>query len=139
MSYPKTPAEARQYALAIASFLREGGVFVGFNNNPHQRTGGAEYKKYGFIKRHFADEPGAEDYDGVPVEYDIDDLGDEYVKAPHVYAPFAPGRRGPFKSFIAEVATIGRWDRRSFNPNAELDGRIEYFPADLRESNDDSK
>lgn len=77
----------------------------------------------------------------VPFEdiLDIDDLGDEYVQAPHVYAPFAPGRRGPFKGFIGEVETIGRWDRRSFCPHKMTDGRIEYFPADLRELNDDSE
>jgi hypothetical protein len=68
---------------------------------------------------------------------DIDDLGDEYVEAPHIYAPFAPGSRGPFKGFIAEVETIGRWDQRACHPKTATDGRIEYFPAELRESNDD--
>lgn len=77
----------------------------------------------------------------VPFEdiLDIDDLGDEYVQAPHVYATFAPGRRGPFKSFIGEVETIGRWDRRSFCLHKMMDGRIEYFPAEFRGLNDDSK
>jgi hypothetical protein len=70
---------------------------------------------------------------------DIDDLGDEYVRAPHVYAPFAPGRRGPFKGFIAKVETIGWWDQRSFYPHEQSDGRIEYFPAVFRELNDDSE
>jgi hypothetical protein len=69
---------------------------------------------------------------------DIDDLGDEYVQTPHVYAPFAPGRKGPFKSFIAEVETIGQWDRRSFSPQDVTDGRVEYFPAEFRQLNDDS-
>ncbi len=70
---------------------------------------------------------------------DIDDLGDEYVQAPHVYVPFAPGKLGPFKGFLAEVETIARWDRRSFYPRKMTDGRIEYFPAELRELNDESK
>lgn len=76
----------------------------------------------------------------VPFEdiLDIDDLGDEFVQAPHIYAPFVPGASGPFKGFIAEVETIGRWDRRSFHPHARTDGRVKYFPAELRERNDDS-
>lgn len=70
---------------------------------------------------------------------DIDDLGDEYVRVPHVYAPFAPGRRGPFKGYIAEVETIGQWERRSFYARTMTDGRVEYFPAEFRELDDDSK
>lgn len=70
---------------------------------------------------------------------DIDDLGDEYVEAPHIYAPFTPGKRGPFKGFIAKVETIVGWNPRSFYPREEHDGRIEYFPAVLREFNDDSE
>ena len=69
---------------------------------------------------------------------DIDELGDEYVCVPHVYTPFAPGRYGPFKGFIANVETIGRWGQRSFSPQKESDGRIKYFPDDLRVSSDDS-
>lgn len=70
---------------------------------------------------------------------DIDDIGDEYVQTPHVYAPFASGKRGPFTSAKAEVETIGRGNRRSFYPNTEADGRIEYFPAEFRERDDVSK
>jgi hypothetical protein len=70
---------------------------------------------------------------------DIDDLGDECVQVPHVYAPFASGRRGPFKRFIAVVEAIDGWDGRSFYPEKMSDGRIEYFPAVVRELNDDSK
>lgn len=77
----------------------------------------------------------------VPFEdiLDIDDLGDEFVEAPHVYAPFGPGRRGPFKGFIAEVETIGRWDRRSFCPDTMTDGRIHYFPVEFRDISEDSE
>jgi hypothetical protein len=77
----------------------------------------------------------------VPFEdiLDIDDLGDEYVQAPHVYAPFASGKRGPFKRFVAEVESIGQWDRRSYYPDQITDGRIAYFHAEFREPNHDSE
>ncbi|KAF1035054.1 MAG: hypothetical protein GAK33_04962 [Burkholderia lata] len=77
----------------------------------------------------------------VPFEdiLDIDEIGDEYVQAPHVYATFAPGARGPFKGFIAEVESTGRWDQRSYYPNERTDGRIAYFPAEFREPDDDRK
>jgi hypothetical protein len=70
---------------------------------------------------------------------DIDDLGDEYVQAPHVYTPFAPGRHGPFRGFIAKVETIGQWNRRFFHPHEIADGRIEYFPSEFRERNDNNE
>ena len=75
----------------------------------------------------------------VPFEeiLDIDELGDEYVQAPHVYATFAPGPRGPFKRYIAEVESIGRGDGRSYSPTDKADGRIAYFPAELREPDND--
>lgn len=63
---------------------------------------------------------------------EIDDLGDEYVDAPHIYAPFT-GLRGPFRGFIAEVETIGHRGRRNFYPNGKTDGRITYFPAEFRD------
>lgn len=77
----------------------------------------------------------------VPFEdiLDIDELGDEYVQAPHVYATFAPGMRGPFKGFIAEVESTGRWDQRSYYPDEKTDGRIAYFPAAFREPDNDRK
>lgn len=77
----------------------------------------------------------------VPFEdiLDIDDLGDEYVQAPHVYALFAPGKRGPFKRFRAKVESIGRWGQRSYYPEQKEDGRIAYFPASFREPQHDSE
>lgn len=77
----------------------------------------------------------------VPFEdiLDIDELGDEYVQAPHVYAAFAPGTQGPFKGFIAEVESTGRWDQRSYYPDEETDGRIAYFPAKFREPDNNRK
>ncbi|WP_321786398.1 restriction endonuclease [Burkholderia pyrrocinia] len=70
---------------------------------------------------------------------DIDELGDEYVEAPHVYATFGPGVRGPFKGFIAEVESTGRWDQRSYYPDERTDGRIAYFPPEFREPDNDRK
>ncbi len=64
---------------------------------------------------------------------EIDDLGDEYVRAPHIYAPFSSGERGPFKGFIAKVKTIDEWSPRILNPSDNTADRIEYFPSDLRE------
>lgn len=77
----------------------------------------------------------------VPFEdiLDIDELGDEHVNAPHVYATFAPGARGPFKRFIAEVEPVGRWGQPSYYPNEETDGRIVYFPAEYRGPDRDRK
>lgn len=77
----------------------------------------------------------------VPFEdiLDIDDLGDEYVQAPHVYVPFASGKRGPFKGFLAKVETISQWERRSLYPHERTDGRIEYFPSQIREPNEDTE
>jgi len=70
---------------------------------------------------------------------DIDDLGDEFVRAPHVYAPFAPGKLGPFNGFRAEVETTGQWDRRSFHPRVRTDGRIKYFPRELRQRENEAE
>jgi hypothetical protein len=77
----------------------------------------------------------------VPFEdiLDIDELGDEYVQTPHVYATFAPGMRGPFKRFIAEVESIRRWDQHSYHPDNRTDGRIAYFPDQFREPDNESE
>ncbi len=75
----------------------------------------------------------------VPFEdiLEIDDLGDEYVDTPHIYAPFVAGWHGPFKQLIAEVETIDRGDRRNFCPDDRADGRITYFPAEFRDQAED--
>ena len=77
----------------------------------------------------------------VPFEavLDIDDLGDEYMQGPHVYAPFAPGKLGPFKRFSGEVRTIGQWSERVFHPASKTHGRIAYFPTELRKADDDDQ
>lgn len=63
---------------------------------------------------------------------DIDEVGDEYVQAPHVYVPFNREKMGPFRIYIPTVETIENWSPRSFNPDGRTDGRIDYFPAEFR-------
>ena len=51
LSYPKNLEETILYCEAIASHLKKGGKFVGFNNNPFEIFDGkANYSKYGFEK-----------------------------------------------------------------------------------------
>ena len=63
---------------------------------------------------------------------DIDELGDEYVRAPHIYVPFS-GNGGPFKGFTAEVSTTQSYDARSLHLANPTENRIVQFPAHLRE------
>jgi len=51
LSYPRDEKEAILYVKAISSHLKEGGKFVGFNNNPFEKfQGKGGYSKYGFEK-----------------------------------------------------------------------------------------
>jgi SAM-dependent methyltransferase len=50
MSYPQNLDEAIAYCSAMASHLKSGGLFVGFNNNPFEEFIGERYEKYGFKK-----------------------------------------------------------------------------------------
>lgn len=50
LSYPKSLIEAIQYTKAIASHLKKGGRFVGFNNNPRDIFTGVKFKEYGCEK-----------------------------------------------------------------------------------------
>lgn len=68
---------------------------------------------------------------------DIDELGDEHVRQPHIYVPFVRAVEGPLKHFYAEVETIQQWNARSFSPASRDDGRIEFFAAEFREKSDD--
>lgn len=70
----------------------------------------------------------------VPFEniLDIDDVGDEYFKSPHIYTPFANGNLGPFSRSFAEVETTGQWDKRSYYPENRDDGRVVHFPTSFR-------
>jgi len=60
LSYPKSFDEAVAYCKAIASWLKPGGKFVGFNNNPYDIFSGERYEKYGFRKVMTGDKEGAE-------------------------------------------------------------------------------
>ncbi len=72
MNFPKTPEETLLYCQSLVSHLETGGVFIGFLNNPYERSGGEQYKPYGFWKEYTADRDG--DYDGCPVDVHIDGL-----------------------------------------------------------------
>jgi hypothetical protein len=63
---------------------------------------------------------------------DIDELGDDYVSAPHVYVPFLDERRGPFIHFYARVQTIENWQPRTLYIQDMKKGRVSQFPEDLR-------
>ena len=43
---------------------------------------------------------------------DIDEIGDEYVSAPHIYAPFN-SKRGPFDHFYVKLEGVDRWSRNT--------------------------
>jgi hypothetical protein len=75
----------------------------------------------------------------VPFEeiLDIDDLGDEYMQAPHIYVPFGSGERGPFSGFIAKVEPVGRCTQGTYYPETNTDHRIEYFPREFRQENEE--
>lgn len=70
---------------------------------------------------------------------DIDEIGDEYVSAPHIYAPF-DGSRGPFDKFYVRVQSTERWNPRTLYVTDTAKGRVVRFSEDLRrrESDDDS-
>ncbi len=72
LSYPKSPEEVTSYCTAIGSHLADSGVYVGFGNNTKERTGGHQYKPYGFTKVHSADTKG--DSDGAWVDWCVDGL-----------------------------------------------------------------
>ena len=69
---------------------------------------------------------------------DIDEIGDEYVSAPHIYAPF-DGVRGPFAHFFVRVQSIEQWNPRTLYVTDMAKGRVVSFPENLRkrESDDD--
>jgi hypothetical protein len=62
---------------------------------------------------------------------DIDELGDDYVKEPHLYVPFEPAR-GPFRLYFEKLETIERFNSRTANPHASEMTRTEIFPGKFR-------
>lgn len=69
---------------------------------------------------------------------DSDEIGDEYVSAPHIYAPF-DGKRGPFDRFYVRMQSIEQWNPQTLYVTDMAKGRVVGFPEDLRkrESDDD--
>jgi hypothetical protein len=65
---------------------------------------------------------------------DIDEIGDDYVKEPHLYAPFEPGR-GPFRLYVDKLETIERFNSRTASPHAPEMTRTEIFPDKYRMAN----
>jgi len=62
---------------------------------------------------------------------DVDEIGDEYVKEPHIYASFHPVY-GPFAGNLHEITTIEAYAARSLNPHSSNVTRIKVFPEELR-------
>jgi toxoflavin synthase len=73
LSYPQNLTEATEYCRAMASHLKDGAKFVGFNNNPFEVFQGERYSEYGFRKVMTSSEEGAE------VKYLIDKMADPII------------------------------------------------------------
>jgi len=58
LSYSRSLDEAVGYCESIARCLRDGGKFIGFNNNPFEIFDGNKYAKYGFEKEMHGDSEG---------------------------------------------------------------------------------
>lgn len=72
-SYPKTKEEAINYAKAVASSLKPGGVFIGFNDSPFDVYQGKKYQEFGFTRElESADE-------GSKVIYKFDEISDPII------------------------------------------------------------
>lgn len=57
---------------------------------------------------------------------DIDELGDEFVNAPHIYVPFHP-LTGPYSRYKASVFCANQYLGSGYNPNSRDDGRESKF------------
>lgn len=118
MSYPRNREEAEAYVRGLARFLKSGAPVVGFSNNHRQRTGGRQYKKYGFTKRHSADVVG-NDSDGALVKWII------------------PGLNDPIKNYGLHESTYNHafndagmgiaWSRVKLNPSQANDPHWKTF------------
>lgn len=60
LSYPRNLEETVAYCSAMASHLKEGGQFIGFNNNTFEKFEGERYEKYGFKKIMTSSKEGSE-------------------------------------------------------------------------------
>lgn len=63
---------------------------------------------------------------------DIDEIGDEYIDAPHIYAPFNP-LSGPYTDYIASVTSANTYIGGIYYPQSRTDNnRITKFKTELR-------
>lgn len=103
LSYPRTAEEAVAYCKAIASHLKPGGKFIGFNNNPFDVFQGERFGSYGFCKIIERVEEGAK------VVYRVDGMTDSivnYYLNPATYE----------EAFKAAGFTSFQWERVQLNP-----------------------
>src|SRR5690606_11438421 len=61
----------------------------------------------------------------------IDEMGDNIVSDPHVYAEFS-GKRGPFMGHLISIKAGDRWSGTGFQPRTLSDSRVSKFPAEWR-------
>lgn len=62
---------------------------------------------------------------------DIDELGDDLVKAPHIYVPFR-GSDGPFSGYVAVVEQAYQGYAEGFHPSSRDHGRVKIFAEEWR-------
>jgi hypothetical protein len=62
---------------------------------------------------------------------DIDEIGDEYVREPHIYVAFH-STRGPFWEFFEKVETTAGHNPITAHPYSEGVQRVTKFPEELR-------
>jgi len=117
LSYPKSPEEAASYCRAIASHLPDGGVFVGFGNNTLERTGGDQYKAYGFTKVHSADTVG--DSDGAWVDWRFVGLTDP-IRNYNIYPE-------TYRRAFADSGMKLFWQKALLHPSQEGDSKWNTF------------
>jgi len=57
---------------------------------------------------------------------EIDELGDEYVREPHIYVPFNP-LTGPYSDYSASVTSVDQYIGGEYYPTSRDDGRESKF------------
>ncbi len=106
LSYPKNLEEATAYCKAMASHLKKGGKFVGFNNNPFEVFDGFKYEEYDCEKEMHGDT------EGDPIIYRITRMDNPIVNfylSPQTYEQAF--KEAGFSEF--------KWQRVLLNPNQQ--------------------
>lgn len=62
---------------------------------------------------------------------DIDEIGDEHVRSPHIYAPF-DRKQGPFAHMYARLESVEQWNNRTIYLGNMKENRVAMFPESLR-------